>query len=71
MAHFLDVEIDATSLYSAMVSKQTSFDLTGAKTISGTPFSGFSQTDGTWALALRCSACSVPAPVGFTILQPQ
>ncbi|MES1164556.1 MAG: hypothetical protein ABUR63_02260 [Verrucomicrobiota bacterium] len=72
MAHFLDVEIDATSLYAAKLSTagQKSFDLTGATTTSGTAFSGFSQTDGTWALALRCSSCSVPAPVAFTILQP-
>ncbi|MFL5303974.1 MAG: hypothetical protein ACJ8F1_02125 [Polyangia bacterium] len=71
MAHFLDVEIDATSLYAAKLSGQKSFDLKGATTTSGTAFSGFSQTDGTWALALRCSTCSVPAPVAFTILQPQ
>lgn len=73
MAHFLDVEIDATSLYAAKIlpAGQKSFDLTGTTTTSGTAFSGFTQTDGAWALALRCSSCSVPAPVAFTILQPQ
>jgi hypothetical protein len=73
MAHFLDVEIDATTLYAAKLSMagQKSFDLTGATTTAGTAFPGFDQTDGTWALALRCSSCSVPAPVAFTILQPQ
>ena len=73
MAHFLDVEIDATSLYAAMLAAPApkSFDLTKAKTSSGTSFPGFAQTDGTWALALRCSSCSVPAPLAFTILQPQ
>lgn len=73
MAHFLDVEIDATSLYAAKLATagQKSFDLTGATTTTGTAFSGFNQTDGSWALALRCSSCSVPAPVAFTILQPQ
>jgi hypothetical protein len=68
--HFLDVEVNATNLYTASFPKGTkSFDLTGAKTSSGMAFSGF--TDGTWALALRCSSCSVPAPVAFTILSPQ
>lgn len=70
---FLDVEIDATTLYAAKITPAgtKSFDLTAASTTDGTKFPGFSQTDGTWALALRCSACSVPAPVAFTILQPQ
>lgn len=70
--HFLDVEIDATPLYAAAVPKgQKFFDLTGATTSAGAAFSGFSPTDGVWALALRCSSCSVPAPVAFTVVQPQ
>lgn len=70
-AHFLDVEIDATTLYSASVPKgQKYFDLTGTSSAAGA-FTGFTQTDGTWALALRCSSCSVPAPLAFAILQPQ
>lgn len=70
-AHFLDVEIDATTLYKGAVTKgDKSFDLTGTSSSSGA-FTGFTPTDGTWALALRCSSCSVPAPVAFSILQTQ
>ncbi len=70
-AHFLDIEIDATTLYSAKVpSTQKYFDLTGTTSSAGA-FTGFTMTDGVWALALRCSACSVPAPLAFAVLQPQ
>jgi hypothetical protein len=70
-AHFLDIEIDATTLYSAKVpSTQEYFDLTGTTSSAGA-FTGFTMTDGVWAMALRCSACSVPAPLAFAILQPQ
>jgi hypothetical protein len=72
MAHFLDAEIDATTLYAATLpGGQKSFDLTGAKTDGGEAFSGFSPTDGAWAAALLCGNCSVPAPIAFTVLQPQ
>jgi hypothetical protein len=71
-AHFTDVEINATTLYSSKsVGGAKSFDLTGAKTSDGTAFSGFTQTDGAWAMALLCSNCSVPAPLAFTVLQPE
>jgi len=36
-----------------------------------TPFPGFTQTDGVYALAVLCDRCQVPAPVMMTILQPQ
>ncbi|HXJ22205.1 MAG TPA: hypothetical protein VMT03_18430 [Polyangia bacterium] len=69
--HFLDVEVNADKLYQATFSAgTTSFDLTGAKLTDGTVFSGFGDA-GTYAMALRCSTCSVPAPLAFTILNPQ
>jgi hypothetical protein len=43
----------------------------GLPPTSGGDFPGFAQTDGTWAAAVLCSACSVPAPIVFTILAPQ
>jgi hypothetical protein len=71
-AHFLDIEINATSLYSVAVpTGQKYIDLATADTDGGTAFPGFAQTDGTWAAAVLCSTCSVPAPVVFVILQPQ
>jgi hypothetical protein len=70
-AHFLDVEVNADKLYQASFSAgTTSYDLTGAKLMDGTAFPGFGAA-GTYAMALRCSTCSVPAPVAFTILTPQ
>jgi hypothetical protein len=69
--HFLDVEVNADKLYQASFAQGTkSFDLTGAKLKDGTAFAGFGDA-GTYALALRCSSCAVPAPVAFTILSPQ
>ena len=37
----------------------------------GGTFPGFADTSGTYAVAVLCSKCSVPAPVVFSILQPQ
>jgi hypothetical protein len=71
-SNFKDVEIDATTLYSATdVNGNTSYDLTHAKTAGGQAFSGFTPTDGVWAMALLNSRSSVPAPIAFTILTPQ
>jgi len=70
-SHFLDVEIIASSLYRAAVpAGQKYVDLATAKDSGGAAFPGFTQTGGTWAVAVLCSTCSVPAPVIFTILQP-
>ncbi len=70
-ADFLNVEQDATALYTyAVPTGQKYVDLTSTPT-SGVAFPGFAQTDGTWAAAVLCSACSVPAPIVFTILVPQ
>ena len=72
MAHFLDVEIDATTLYTADVpGGAKSIDLATAKTSAGDAFPGFTQTDGVYAMALLCKNCSVPAPIGFAVLQPK
>lgn len=71
-AHFLDIELNATSLYTVSVpTGQKYVDLAGAQTSGGTAFPGFTSTDGTWAAAVLCGTCSIPAPVVFVILQPQ
>jgi hypothetical protein len=68
---FLNVEQDATSLYTyAIPPGQKYVDLMSAPTSGGT-FPGFGTTGGTYALAALCSTCQVPAPVVFSILQPQ
>jgi hypothetical protein len=70
-SHFLDIEIDATSLYSVAVPKgQKYVDLAAAHTAAGTAFPGFTSTGGTWAVAVLCSGCSIPAPIAFSVLQP-
>ena len=70
MNDFLDVEQNATTLYTAPVTfGDKSVDLTTASA-NGAMFTSYT-TPGTWALALMCSSCSAPAPVGFAILSPQ
>jgi hypothetical protein len=70
-ADFLNVEQDATQLYTYSVPVgQKYVDLA----VGGTPaFPGFGATAATdtWAVAVLCSKCQVPAPVVFTILTPQ
>ena len=71
-ADFLNVEQDATSLYTYSVpAGQKYVDLMSAPT-NGVAFPGFSSTagSGTWAVAVLCTSCQVPAPVVFSILQP-
>jgi hypothetical protein len=68
-ADFLNVEQNATNLYTYSVpSGQKWVDLMSTPTSGGT-FPGFGMT-GTYAAAVLCSSCQVPAPVIFTILQP-
>jgi hypothetical protein len=70
-AHFLDLDRIATTFYELPLSgtvKQA--DLTSAATAGGAKFGGFAQTDGIWAVALRCGGCEVPAPVAVAILNP-
>jgi len=70
-ADFLNIEQDATSLYTyAVPAGQKYVDLMTTPTMGGT-FPGFADTSGTYAVAVLCSKCSVPAPVVFSILQPQ
>jgi hypothetical protein len=67
---FLNVEQDATSLYTYSVPLgQKYVDLMSTPTTGGT-FPGFADTSGTYAIAVLCSTCQVPAPVVFSILQP-
>ncbi len=69
--HFLDIEIDATSLYTVAVpAGQKYVDLAAADADGGTAFPGFTTTGGTWAVAVLCSACSIPAPIVFALLTP-
>jgi hypothetical protein len=70
-ADFLNVEQDATQLYTYSVPQgQQYVDLMSPPT-SGGAFPGFASTDGTWAVAALCTKCSVPAPIVFSVLQPQ
>ncbi len=70
-ADFLNIEQDATALYTyAVPPGQEYIDLMSTP-VSGGTFPGFTDTSGTYAVAVLCSTCSVPAPVVFSILQPQ
>ena len=70
--NFKDIEISATTLYEVSVAPGArDVKLGDAKLRGGTtPFPGFAQTDGVWAIAVTCSKCQVPAPVLMTILTP-
>ncbi len=72
-ANFLDIEISATALYEVAVpAGARHVNLANAKIRGGTtPFPGFTQTDGVWAVAVMCSKCQVPAPVVMTTVQLQ
>ena len=67
-----DLETMATSLWEiSLTSPQTSADLAMAvdrKT--NTPFTGFAQGNGVWALGVRCNNCQSPAPSIFSIITP-
>ena len=70
-ADFLNIEQDATALYTyAIPAGQKYVDLMSTPASGGT-FPGFADTSGTYAVAGLCSGCQVPAPVVFSILQPQ
>ena len=72
-ANFKDIEVSATTLYEVAVPVGArDVKLGDAKVRGGTtPFPGFAQTDGVWAIAVTCSKCQVPAPVLMTILVPE
>ena len=69
---FLDIEINATSIYEIPIAVGTkSADLAQAKKRgSNEAFSGFGTAPGVWAVALTCTACQVPAPVFLAIIEP-
>ena len=70
---FLDIEIMKTSLYEVPFPKgDRKADLSHAHEVdSGEAFSGFDRTDGVWAIGLMCSTCQNPAPVFFSVIEPQ
>lgn len=68
-ADFLDLEENATALWSVEVPGGTTADLSAAANDAGA-FPGFSG-EGLWILALRCSRCYNPAPVFLTVLVPE
>jgi hypothetical protein len=72
-ADFLNVQTDATNLYTYAVPAGQKYVDLASTPASGGAFPGFSATagTGTWAVAVLCSTCSVPAPIVFSILQPQ
>jgi hypothetical protein len=67
---FVDLDRIATRFYEMSLSGAASADLNGATSKTDGPFKGFDSTDGVWALALRCSGCSAPAPLIVAILEP-
>jgi len=72
-ANFKDIEVSATTLWEVDVKAGARDVMLGDAKVRGgtTPFPGFTQTDGVYALAVLCDRCQVPAPVMMTILQPQ
>ncbi len=68
---FLDLDRIATLFYELPVADgATSVDLSAAVSATDGKFAGFTRTNGVWAVALRCSTCSVPAPIAVAILSP-
>ncbi len=66
---FLDLELDATQLFTLGLTGGTSANLADATDSAGAAFTGF-YTGGTWLLALRCSRCYNPAPPFVTLVSP-
>ncbi len=60
----------ATIYHVAILDGARSVDLATAQTDAGQAFSGFSQTNGVWAVALQCSTCYLPSPIAVVILNP-
>lgn len=67
---FLDLESNATQLWTQEVSGAPEADLSQLTDAEGAAFTGFSDIDGVWILALRCSTCANPAPPFLTVLIP-
>jgi hypothetical protein len=72
--NFKDIEEIATKFYEVTIpmgSGARDADLVNAvEKGTTTPFPGFTQTDGVWAVAVRCSKCQIPAPVVLSIVTP-
>jgi len=73
MTQFKDIDMIATTLYKGPVpAGARDINLSTLKVDgTGAAFSGFTQTDGVWAIGVTCSQCQVPAPVLLSILTPQ
>lgn len=68
-ADFIDVELIASEIFTADVYGLTSTDLSVAvSSTTGEAFSGFGA-DSLWLVALRCTACTNPAPPFLTVVQ--
>jgi len=70
---FLDLDLPglASPFYELKITKgATDADLTSATSSSEGKFSGFTKTNGIWAVALRCTTCQVPTPIAVVILNP-
>jgi hypothetical protein len=72
-AGFKDIDMIATTLYKGAVpAGARDIELSTLKVDgTGAAFSGFTQTDGVWAIGVTCSQCQVPAPILLSILTPQ
>jgi hypothetical protein len=71
---FVNIEVNATSLYSVAVPQGSrDVDLKGATDVSNpaTAFPGFDRTDGVYLVAVLSSTSQTPAPVVLSILSPQ
>jgi len=67
---FLDLDLIATSYYTAAIEEVGTVDFTKLKeTKTNASFSGVTS-DGTWLVGLICGNCRNPAPLFMTILKP-
>jgi len=65
---FLDLELIPDLYYDMEIPVGDKHaDLATGRAKDGTVFPGFNRTEGTWLLALRCSACKIPSPVALGI----
>jgi hypothetical protein len=65
---FLDLEIIPDLYYDMQIEVGHKYaDLAEGTAKDGTAFPGFTRTDGTWLMALRCSSCKIPTPVALGI----
>jgi hypothetical protein len=66
---FLDIQIIAKQMYEiALPEGKKYIDLKTATSSTDGAFAGFTQREGTWAIALMCTTCQVPAPIALVIL---